>query len=220
MICPKCGCEIDEMADCCPGCLAPVDKRKASTMALLGLRYEPEPKATPPDAEPKINPEWVKSLQAERDALRVEYEIRRDWIANLCSIIGYDNYDGKHGRPDPFEIVRELQRLAVFGAQWETDSSLEKWFPFSAKELEELRLKTIQPDEFGCHKHVAQWLAAGTYRTLCHRHDGTFVAGDESERLMMRADTIPLLSDSLLNWPNGAEALPPAHFIKVTSPPH
>ena len=23
MNCPRCGCEIDEMADCCPGCLSP-----------------------------------------------------------------------------------------------------------------------------------------------------------------------------------------------------
>lgn len=64
MTCPKCGCEIDEMADCCPGCLAAVDRRKASTMALLGLRYESEPKPTPADAEPQINPEWGRGSAA------------------------------------------------------------------------------------------------------------------------------------------------------------
>lgn len=58
----------------------------------------------------------------------------------------------------------------------------------------------VELDPFGCHKHVAQWLEAEKYRTLAHRHDGTFAAVDEAEQRKMRADTLPLLSDALLNW--------------------
>jgi hypothetical protein len=115
---------------------------------------------------------------------------------------------------------------AALGASWRKDSSLEKWFPFTAaeiadlketrnalaRELERLRaagfsLKGIPLDEFGCYKHVAQWLQAGKYRHLIHRHNGTFTAADESENLMMQADTLPLLSDALLNWPQDAKPL-------------
>jgi len=89
--------------------------------------------------EPLINPEWVKCLEAERDALRIEYEIRAEWIARMNAILGYDNTDGFHSEPDPFAIAAELKRLAEIGKRWETDSSLEKWFPFTAKEMETLK---------------------------------------------------------------------------------
>lgn len=72
-------------------------------------------------------------------------------------------------------------------------------------------------DPFGTHKQVARWLEAGTYRSLAHRHDGTFVAADESERKMMRADTIPLLADALMNWPQDAEVMPPMKYVRVVA---
>lgn len=87
------------------------------------------------DREPTINPEFLKSVEAERDALRIEYESRAHWIAEMNAILGYDNSDGKHSEPDPFEIATELKRLAVIGKSWETDSSLAKWFPFTFEEL-------------------------------------------------------------------------------------
>lgn len=69
--------------------------------------------------------------------------------------------------------------------------------------------KRIKMDPYGVHKHAAQWLEAGTYRSLIHRHDGTFIAADESEGRFVHVDTLPLLSDALLNWPNGTEPLKP-----------
>lgn len=72
-------------------------------------------------------------------------------------------------------------------------------------------------DQYGCHKQVARWLESGTYRSVVHRHDGTFVAADESERKMMRADTIPLLADALMNWPQDAEVMPETAWVKVSA---
>ncbi len=70
-------------------------------------------------------------------------------------------------------------------------------------------------DPHGCHKQVAIWLEAGIYRSLVHRHDGTFVAADESEHLVLRADTLPLLADALMNWPDDAMRMPPTKYIRV-----
>lgn len=70
-------------------------------------------------------------------------------------------------------------------------------------------------DENGCSGQVVEWVAKSPYRSLIHRHDGTFTAADESERKYMRADTIPLLADALMNWPAGAEELPPTRYVRV-----
>ena len=37
------------------------------------------------------------------------------------------------------EEFQEQQEMAAIGKAWRTDSSLEKWFPFTAEELEKLR---------------------------------------------------------------------------------
>ena len=78
-----------------------------------------------------------------------------------------------------------------------------------------MRTKNYGLTEFGTHIQIAKWLESGTYRSLVHRHDGTYVACDESEKLMMRADTIPLLADALMNYPQDAEKLPESRWIKV-----
>lgn len=75
-------------------------------------------------------------------------------------------------------------------------------------------------DENGCRNAVAEWVEKGIYRSLIHRHDGTFTAVDESERKYMRADTIPLLADALLNWPGDAVEIPPTHYIRVPERPN
>jgi hypothetical protein len=72
-----------------------------------------------------------------------------------------------------------------------------------------------QLDPNGCAALVGNWIQAGTYRSVIHRHDGTFIAADESERKMAKADTLPLLSDLLLGWPQNAEPLPESKYIKV-----
>ena len=72
-------------------------------------------------------------------------------------------------------------------------------------------------DPYGCHKQVARWLESGTCRTLIHRHDGAFVAADESENRMMRAGTLPLLADALMNWPQDAEVIPASKWVKVSA---
>lgn len=60
-------------------------------------------------------------------------------------------------------------------------------------------------NEFGCAEQIVRWLQAGTYRSVSHRHTGTWRATDEAERRYMEADTFPLLADALLNWAAGAE---------------
>lgn len=70
----------------------------------------------------------IRELEKERDALRVEYESRAEWIKAMNGILGYSNDDGFHSTPDPFEIaktmmerVKELegecreQRLEIIG---------------------------------------------------------------------------------------------------------
>ena len=69
--------------------------------------------------------------------------------------------------------------------------------------------------EFGTHIQVAKWLENSTYRTIVHRHDDTYIAADQCEGLFIRADTIPLLADSLMNWPNGASKLPKTKYMLV-----
>ena len=51
---------------------------------------------------------YINQLQAERDALKVEYESRAIWIRTMCDIIGYNNDDGFHSTPDPFDIAKRL----------------------------------------------------------------------------------------------------------------
>lgn len=75
-------------------------------------------------------------------------------------------------------------------------------------------------DENGCRNAVAEWVEKSTYRILIHRHDGTFTAADESERKYMQADTIPLLADALMNWPEGAAELPPTRYVRVPEHPN
>lgn len=53
--------------------------------------------------------EELKKVKAERDALKIEYEIRRDWIRKMNDILGYNNDDGFHSEPEPFEIARRLK---------------------------------------------------------------------------------------------------------------
>lgn len=200
LTCPKCGCEVGELSDVCPGCLSPIDGRKVSTMAALGLQCDPEPE--------------TQQLCATCHG------------GGVIDSGGVTPWGSEILLPCP-DCERERYTAdAALGASWRKDSSLEKWFPFTAaemadlketrnalaRELERLRaagfsLKRIPLDEFGCQKHVAQWLQAGKYRHLIHRHNGTFTAADESENLMMQADTLPLLSDALLNWPQDAKPL-------------
>lgn len=85
----------------------------------------------------------------------------------------------------------------------------------SGSSLQRMVRPLLEP--YGTHKEVALWLEASKYRKLLHRHDGTFVAADESENKMMRADTLPLLADALMNWPQDAEIIPASKWVKVVA---
>jgi hypothetical protein len=59
-----------------------------------------------------------EQLRQERDALKVEYESRAIWIAEMNKILGYDNTDGMHSEPTPFEIAKQLrQRVKELGEE-------------------------------------------------------------------------------------------------------
>lgn len=47
---------------------------------------------------------------------------------------------------------------------------------------------------------IFNWLNAGTYRILMHRHNDTFRAIDQSEARFLDADTVEELSDLLKRW--------------------
>jgi hypothetical protein len=64
------------------------------------------------------------------------------------------------------------------------------------------------------HLIIWCWLNR-TYRGIVHRHDGTFVASDESDGLIVRADTLMGLAEQLQRWPLDAERLPPSKYVKV-----
>lgn len=51
-------------------------------------------------------------LRAVAESLTVEYESRAIWIAQMNAILGYDNSDGFHSQPGPFEIAENLVRMA------------------------------------------------------------------------------------------------------------
>lgn len=43
------------------------------------------------------------------------------------------------------------------------------------------------------------------------------MAADEAANKMMRADTLPLLADALMNWPQDAEIIPASKWVKVVA---
>ena len=75
--------------------------------------------------------------------------------------------------------------------------------------------RPVNDQPAGCYKEVAKWLEASKYRSLIHRHDGCFVAVDDAERKVTTADTLPLLADRLLNWPDSTDRLENIMWIKV-----
>jgi hypothetical protein len=52
----------------------------------------------------------------------------------------------RHQYDELRDAAVQLERLADIGKRWETDSSLDKWFPFTAKEVE--TLKELNADKF------------------------------------------------------------------------
>jgi len=62
-------------------------------------------------------------------------------------------------------------------------------------------------DENGCAGQIIKWLGAKKYRTITHRHMGSFRATDESSREWIEEFSIPLLADGLYNWPENAKPL-------------
>ena len=64
-------------------------------------------------------------------------------MENEAKSTAYDRikHDVLNGRflPEVESDIREVMALADIGIEWTKDSSLERWFPFSAKELEEYR---------------------------------------------------------------------------------
>jgi hypothetical protein len=77
------------------------------------------------------------------------------------------------GIENPAEYLEHLRRSSEHGKQWEEDSSLEKWFPFTAEELDSLRaeLSAAKPAiEFcaGTTTECLTLLNASGFPTLTH----------------------------------------------------
>lgn len=64
--------------------------------------------------EGKFDDSWRRQcednwrLEEECAALKIEYESRALWIAEMNAILGYDNSDGFHSTPSPHEIAKQL----------------------------------------------------------------------------------------------------------------
>jgi len=59
----------------------------------------------------------IAKLREEVQFWETENESRAIWIRKMCKLIGYDNSDGFHSKPDPFEIVAKLLSPAGPGQQ-------------------------------------------------------------------------------------------------------
>lgn len=87
-----------------------------------------------------------------------------------------------------------------------------KWFA----ESNEIAYKPFPLDPDGSILIVGKWVESGRYRRLCHRHDGGWVAADESVGLYVAASTIGLLGDELMNWPTSGKPIGEQKYVKVS----
>lgn len=78
------------------------------------------------------------------------------------------------------------------------------------KGYEDAKKGKVVINPHGCQIRVMEWLAEQKYRRITHRHDDTWIAVDEAHAIYTHASTLPLLSDALMNWPEGAEVIPPS----------
>src|SRR4051812_36660236 len=67
----------------------------------------------------------------------------------------------------------KLRDLVEIGAKWRNNSSLAEWFPLTAE-----------------HLQIVEWLCAGKYRSIAHRHDGTFRLRDEALNIEADGDSL------------------------------
>ena len=80
-------------------------------------------------------------------------------------------------------IDEDLRTFIEHGEAWQKNSSLEEWFPYSAALV-----------------RVIQWLQAGKYRTVHHRHDGSFRLVNEALNIWADGETLEGIVDSEW-WP-------------------
>lgn len=81
---------------------------------------------------------------AEQQACIAEFEESVEWWQGCTKDCGDVINDGIESRQQLRAKVGELEkRLAQLPADWGADSSLKTWFPFSAKELDQLRYKVV-----------------------------------------------------------------------------
>lgn len=60
---------------------------------------------------------------------------------------------------DIADVIREMIEDSKIGRRWRKDSSLEEWFPFTAEELEKLRISNFSKDR--CIDELLGVLRAG-----------------------------------------------------------
>lgn len=64
MICTKCGCEVDDLSECCPGCLSNVESRaKELWQILVMLKRELDPHDTKPDKYELPKAAWDEAVK-------------------------------------------------------------------------------------------------------------------------------------------------------------
>lgn len=117
------------------------------------------------------------------------------------------------------ELVEWARTLlcSVTPAKTLDESQSRQWCEGFGKWFAESHTIPVLSHDWGCAKQLYDWLNEHTYRTVVHRHNGIFVAGDDSVNKMAQADTLPLLCDYLLGWPKNAEPMPPTSYVKVTN---
>lgn len=90
--------------------------------------------------------DFACKLERERDAYKVEYESRAIWIERMNQILGYDNSDGFHPKPDPHQIAKTLvyDRDSLRARAAELEKSLHEYLLMPSTDgSESRRLKRV-----------------------------------------------------------------------------
>lgn len=99
------------------------------------------------------------------------------------------------------EWARALLCSATPNSKFLDQQHQQQWAEGFGKWFAESHTLPLLLNENGCAKQIFDWLNGGTYRIVMHRHNGTFRAVDDSDKLYAEADTLSALADYLSRWP-------------------
>jgi hypothetical protein len=127
-----------------------------------------------------------------------------------CGGVGVVDSGGVNPDMSPISVpCPECKKCTcAYCTEWRSDSSLEKWFPFSAETLKKQtqRITELQgiiaslKNRQLAAEEIAAWLEAGKYRTIQRRHDGSYRCRNEALNIQAEAESLESLV-SCEFWP-------------------